>query len=420
MKKHMKQRLINIFIGCLLSVCCKAQMEGYKFYAALDSVKTSGFYNISLSPEINAHLKIDYRDVRIVNGAGKWVPHAVHVPAFEINTDIVNADLKYSIKENNKTNTIIIINAANLSLNDIQLSIRNTIAERYCSLSGSEDNANWFVVNDSIFINPTPTETKNDNVFSLNFPLSNYKFYKLVIINSNKDPLSINGIASSILAYEPHITKREVIKNSIPTISQKDSGKISYIKIIQQHPYHFDGFNIKISGVKYYSRNADIFIPTNANHSFSNPGKLLQSYTISNNSNLSFRLPLINDSLFYLLIHNEDNLPLRVNEVNTTLNEPILKTYLEVGDNYRLIMGNEKAVQPIYDITKLNISLRDTAPSLTIKNISAFPQQEIKVVKEGNKKWMIWAALIAGLALLLLLTKKMIKEVDKKKPNDNI
>ncbi len=416
----MKRKLINIFICLCISICSNAQIEGYKYFAFIDSIKKSGFYNISLLPEINAHVKTDYSDVRIVNAASKWVPHALNVPAYQITSHSGNWDLKYSVLENNKKNSIFIINGKDRKLNNIELSIRNSSAERYCSLSGSDDNAQWSVINDSILINPTASDNKSENTFNIDFPLNDYNFYRLVIFNSNKDPYDIIGITYIAKMEDPSIFKSKVILNSTPTISQKDSNKISYIKITQQHPYHFDGFNIKVSGVKYYARNADLFIPTNANHSFSKPGKLLHSYILSNNSSLSFSLPLVNDSVFYLLIHNEDNLPLKINEVNTTLNEHILKTYLEAGDSYRLLMDNEKALEPIYDITKLNISLRDSAPFITTKSITEFPKQEIIIVKESNNKWMLWASLIAGLAVLLLLTKKMIKEVDKKTNNDTI
>jgi hypothetical protein len=417
----MKRKLINIFMFCAISICCNAQVEGYRFYAALDSIKTSGFYNIVLSPDINAHLKTDYSDVRIVNGAGKWIPHALHVPAYEITSHSANWDLKYSTLENNKINSIFVISGKDRELNNIELSIRNSSAERYCSLSGSDDNLNWFVINDSILVNPIPTETKSVNTFKINFPLNNYNFYRLIIVNGNKDPFDVNGITSNAIIKDPSIVQSKVIVNPASTIVQKDSGKISYIKVTQLHPFHFDGISLKISGVKYYVRKLEVFSSAEAKHSFSNPGRLIETFTISNNSNLSFRLPIINDSVFYLLVHNEDNLPLKINEITTTINEHFIKAYLERGDNYRLVMGNENATLPNYDITKLNITINDTVIFIQPKNIIPFPQQEIsKNKKTTNNKWIIWTALIAGLLILLLLTKKMIKEVDKKTTNDTI
>lgn len=417
----MKRKWINIFICCIFSTYCNAQIEGFKFYAALDTVKTAGFYNIALMPEINAHLKTDYSDVRIVNASGKWVPHALHIPTQEIIKETVSTDLKFSVAENNKTNSIFLFDGKKMQLKNIELKIRNTGAERYCSLSGSDDGKNWFVINDSIFINPIPAQEENRNTFRIDFPLSNYSFYKLIVFNSNKNPYDVNGINTSSSIYDPTIYQTKIFSNPATIILQKDSNKISYIKIIQQHPYHFDGFNIKVSAVKYFNRMMDLYLPNDAKHSFSNPGTLLQSYTISNNSNLSFRTPTIKDSVFYLLVHNEDNLALKVNEVNTTLDQPIIMAYLEIGNSYRLIMDNKNAVMPNYDITKLNLSLRDTAPFLNPKKIIVFPLQEKTEAKnETNNKWVIWVSLITGLAILLLLTKKMIKEVDKKTNNDTI
>lgn len=415
----MKRKLINIFICCAISISSNAQIDGYKFYAPLDSIKKSGFYNIVLLPTINAHLKTDYSDVRIVNAEGKWVPHALHLPSNEISREVVNWDLKYSVIANNKLNTVLKVNAQNLQLNNIVFGIRNTAAERFCSLSGSDDESNWFVINDSILINPIPTETKTLNTFRINFPLSSYKYYKIVIINSNKDPIEVNGITSVAISDESFFTNNKVIKNPITSIVQKDSGKVTYLKVTQQQAYHFDRISLKISGIKYYVRSLDIFEPVDENNSFANPGRVVQSYIFSNTSNLSFRLPIIKASVFYIHINNEDNLPLKVNEISTSLNERYIKTYLEKGNSYRLLMGNKIAVAPNYDIAKLNIGLKDSAAVLSVKDILAFPQEELKK-NENNNKWILWTALIAGLIILLLLTKQMIKELNKKQANDNL
>ncbi len=416
----MKRKLINIFIFCTISICCNAQVDGYKFYAALDSITASGFYNIVLTPNINAHLKTDYSDVRIVNAAGKWVPHAIHVPNKEINRDAFNLALSYKLIENNKTNSVIIINEKYRALNNIELSIRNTAAVRYCTLSGSDDSANWFVISDSVLINPITAESNNVNTFRFNFPLNNYQYYKLIIVNNNKDPLNIYKIASSVLYNESIYIQNKVIENPSTTIEQKDSGKISYIKVIQKNPYHFDEINISIGAVKYYVRNIEIFVPTSASHSFAHPGEMVTSYIFTNNSNLSFHVPLINPIVFYLKINNEDNLPLKVNKVNTTINEHFINAYLEKNESYRLIIGNENASLPNYDIAKLNLTLKDTATFIMPKDIITFPQQALKQKKKTNDKWIIWTALIAGLFILLLLTKKLLSELDKKNHHDNI
>jgi hypothetical protein len=417
----MKKKLINIFVIIFLYISGYAQIEGYKYYTTLDSINQSGFYNIVLSPIVNAHLKTDYSDVRIVNTSGKWVPHALHVPNNEINKAALGFDLKYSTTKNNKTNSIFIINENYRALNNIELSIRNTAAERYCTLSGSDNNKNWYIINDSIAINPIPADIKSTNTFRINFPLSNYKFYKLVIFNNNKDPLNITKFTTNSAFNEPFFIQNKVIQNPSTFITQKDSGKISYIKVVQQLPYHFDAISLKISAVKYFVRNLEVYVPNNPNHTFANPGKLVQSYIFTNNSNFSFKSPVLNDSVFYIIIHNNDNLPLKIDEVTTSINEHFIKAYLDAGSNYQLLMGNENATPPNYDIEKQNITQSDSAIFIQPKNVVAFePQDKKSNSPTANTKWILWPALIIGLVILLLLTIKMIKEINKKSTNDTI
>jgi hypothetical protein len=414
----MRKKWINLFVFSLITVCSTAQTKGYKFYSPLDSVKESGFYNIALTPAVNAHLKKDYSDVRIVNNVGRWVPHIFHHPSAEKTNHAAIMDLKFTITENTKVNTVLVIQSLQNVISNIGLVINNTAAERFCALSGSNDSKNWFVINDSILVNPIPDEATTKKIFRINFPTSNYRFFKIIIKNNNKDPFDIKNViqeSSAIINNE-----NKLIPNPATVILQKDSGKISYLKITQQQPYHFDNISIKISGVKYFYRKVDVYIPFADNHSFANPGQLLQTFTISNNSTLQFKIPISNAKFFYLLINNEDNLPLTVSEVNTTNSYHYITAYLEKGDSYKLILDNPVAVTPNYDLTNLNKTIPDSAAFLTAGKVMAFKQNEITAAPAKNNKWLLWAALIAALFILLLFTQKMIKEVNKRKQDDTI
>ena len=210
-------------------------------------------------------------------------------------------------------------------------------------------------------VNPIPQPESTVNSFQINFPSNNYNFFKVVIDNRNKDPFDIKDAMTATSTSSMMINARpKLLSNPQTTIDQKDSANVSYIKITQQEPYHFDEINMKITGVKYFSRKVDFYIPSTGNYSFSNPGHLLQSFTISNNSTLEFRIPATNAPVFYLLINNEDNLPLKITEVNTVADYRYITAYLEKGNNYKLIMGNENATKPNYDLTNINTKLSDS------------------------------------------------------------
>ena len=204
-------------------------------------------------------------------------------------------------------------------------------------------------------------------------------------------------------------------ENPAATIQQKDSGKISYIKISQQLPFHFDNISLQLSGVKYYNRKVDLYIPDAGNHSFSNPGELLRSFIVSNNSTLQFTVPLTKASVLYLLINNEDNLPLVVKSVKTSCSNHYITTYLENAGNYTLIMDNKAAVLPNYDLTELNTNIPDSIPFLHVGKITPAKENDAPVAAEKNNKWMLWLAIAAALLILLFFSYKMLTEVDKRK-----
>lgn len=411
----MKKKSISLFLFTVICICCNAQTAGYKFYSKLDSVQISGFYNIELTPEINAHVKTNFSDVRIINAADKWVPHLLHIPALEKSATILLMDLKYSIVENSSIASVIIIESTQNKSSNFGLRITNTAAERFCTLNGSDDNKNWFVINDSILLNPVPDEKETTTVFKINYPTNSFKFLKLVIHNKNKNPFDIKGVVTYFNVAEINNPLNKIIANPTPVIQQKDSAKTSYITINQQLPYQFDYISLQLSAVKYFHRTVEVYIPFDKNHSYSNPGQLIQSFIISNNSSLQFKVPLTKAAVFYLLINNEDNLPLTVTEVKTSFNNKYITTYLENEGNYKLIVDNKNAMLPNYDLSNLTTKMPDSILILQSGKLLAINENKPSNTSIINYNWILWPSIITALLILLFFTFKMMKEVDKNK-----
>jgi hypothetical protein len=418
----MRKKWVSTLLFCVITLCCNAQTEGYKFYTQLDTVKTSGFYNIELTPAITAYLKTDYSDLRIVNDSGKWVPHRLRVPATERCVIAIEWDMKILKKTNTALTTEIIIQNNEAAIKELRLIVKNTSAERYCTLTGSDNLQNWFSINDSVLLRPNATDNKLESFFEINFPSSDYKYFKLLINNKDKEAINILRVrsSSSSNAKVARLPEYASFENPQVAIFQKDSANTSFLKLTQKEAYHFDKISIKLSSAKYFYRTVKMYLPIDANSSFTKPGTIHKSFIISNNSNLEFDVPLTNAKQFYLLVHNEDNLPLKVAECKTWNNMHLATAYLEKGNNYKLILGNESAVLPNYDLTKLNINIPDSTAVLPIGTISAFKETFITVKPPKNNNWILWAAIIGVLIVLLLFTKKMITEVNKRKQDDSL
>ncbi len=409
----MKKR-ISVFFCMLIVLCSNAQMSGYKYAARVNTVPQSGFYNIALTPQMTAHLKKDLSDLRIANDSGKWVPHILHIPAYEIVNESVLFDVSFSIVQNNKTSTVVSIKRDTSEISNLILNISNTAAQRFCTLSGSNDSKNWFVINDSILLSPSPEETGTSARICIQFPAVKYPFLKLNLLNNNKDPFNIIGMLSSGKPWHPlHFNVPPAVENPASEIQQKDSGNISYIKVTQADNYQFSTLSIAFAGAKYFSREMDLCIPS-SNNIFGTP---VQTFTVSNNSTLNFNFTIQKVKVFYLLIHNADNPALKVSSVQTASEYTFLSSYLEKGQSYRLLMDNAAALLADYDLAKLKLpNAIDSTPYLqTDEIISIEKKQPVEVVKKDNGKIILWSVIIGILLLLLFFTMKMLKEINKNK-----
>lgn len=417
----MRRKIISACVLALVCLCARAQTEGYRYSAALDTIRSSGFYNIVLTPELTAHLKADLSDVRIVNAEGRWVPHVVRTPGSGMVRDAVLWDVKFRIAENTKEKTEIIAERSANSFSNLILRMRNTAAERFATLAGSDDEKSWFVISDSILINPTPDEKNATSSFAVSFPKSSYSLFRLTIKNNNKDPFDIKGISNEGAAADIHFPSDSAIENPATIIQQKDSGRTSYIRVEQKAPYHFNSIDLEITGPKYFNRSAEIYVPADGIGSYSSPGQLLKEIQLSNNSTLHFNFNTENAKVFYIRIDNKDNLPLHIQRITTANSYSFISSFLEKDKAYRLLIDNPAALPPQYDLANADRKAMDSGAFIHPAMITAV--QETQVAKAGQKsagKYIMWAAIIAALPVLLFFTLRMTKEIDKSKDNDRI
>ncbi len=417
----MKKITVSLLILLLLQVCAYAQTKGFAYHANLDTVKEAGFYNIEISHTLNAHAKTDFSDVRIVNDSGKWVPHLLRLPAAERTDMAVYEIMPFERKEVSAASVTCVVKNRLTELSVIELLMRNTTAQRVCSISGSFDGSNWFIINDSIMLQSVAVTEGDKTICRISFPPSSYPYIKVVVDSKKTDPVNIISISAYTTAYagirKPLVQQ---IENPNCTITQKDSAKTSYIRVTQGQAYQFERLSLLVSGVKYFNRKVDMYVPQVDNHSFANPGRLHESFTISNNSTLQFTVPHIKTKVFYLLVNNDDNLPLTVNSVKTALRYRVLTAYLEKG-KCQVFTEYEKIAPPVYDLTRLNARLPDSIPVLemgTLIQDRSIVEEPMIAPKKDNRAFL-WGAIILVLLALLYFSVKLTREVNKRKVTGN-
>lgn len=412
----MKKKLFSLYFEMIVTACVFAQTDGYYYAANIDTVSKDGFYNIVLTPEINAHLKKDYSDLRIVNDSGVWIPHLIRVPNSAFKVENLVWERKIIRKTINSQTTELIIEGSERPTSNLGINIKNAAVERYCTLTGSDNMIDWFIINDSINIKPELIG-KDISSFKISFPPVAYRYFKVSINNVSKEPLNILSASSTDAIDAPGLpTVHPDLENPACTINQKDSAKSSFIQVIHKAHYHFETIALKLSGAKYYNRSAAIYIPYSSNHSFSNPGSLLTTISISNNSTLEYNLPVCNADTFYIVIQNEDNPALKVEQVKTLVHYTVATAYFEQYKKYRLLLDNNKATIPTYDLQLKDITNAQAIPLINTGKIESINQPENKTtVDKDNSSMMLWIMIALGAVVLGFFTYHLVKELNNKK-----
>ncbi len=409
----MKKKRINTFLICLLLATHGfSQTKGYRYTALIDPVKKEGFYNILITPAINAHLKTDYTDFRIINSAGKWVPHLVRYPKEEQTATSVLWDLGIVKNSGNTVSTEIILKTPSQSLSNITFSMRNSGAERFGTLTGSDDSIRWFMIYDSMPIRPL-VSTPQESEFSFNFRPTTYQFYKLTIDNKGKAPYAIKGATTRRIAVQQGSDSMmlEPFQNPAVAISQQDSAKTSYIKLQQRGNFHVDEIELIVDGSAWFNREVQLYLQVAPGQKKNVSTKILSTFIISNSKSLRFKVPVFSDALFYLAIANADNLPLKVQAVNTYCGRRVATVYLENNGGYSIMMDNAAALTPSYDLQLADLNKRQSLPFIGTGSITSLPGSAVGNVAWYENKWLLWSLIIASAALLCFFTFRLTKDL---------
>jgi hypothetical protein len=402
----------NILLAAILFLSLFSKAQQYHYTALLDTVKATGFYHIVITPELSSYLKPDLSDLRIVNEKKQNIPFIVYIPYGEKAIDPVLFDQKILKKENTKDKTILTIeNERTQELSHFIVKLKSAAAERTASLSGSDDNTHWFVILDSLLLHRSGEYDSASHSQRINFPQSNYKYFRLIINNWKKEPLNILHVGSYGID-SPFETPEFVFANPVPAFSQRDSAGYSLVTITNDRPFHINKIKLNIAGTWLYQRQAKLFTKLKPGLAATWNTHGHAGFTLSSDQFSGYPIPPFKSKVFYLLINNGDNPPLKITSVTTEQVKRRVIAQLEGGASYSLLLDNPQATAQDYDLEHF----RDRIPEntvITVKKITALPQMENLAPKKHVPNRWIWPAIILIVLLLALLAWKLTTDMKK-------
>ena len=405
---RLKKNKISLLLLLLPGVVFSQQ---FKYKCGIDAPDTTGFYSIAITPEISSHTQIDLRDLRIADSNGKWIPHLIRTGDAENKLPEESIDLKIlSIEHQSRESIVIVENSARRFLNNFFIRLKNAAAERMSSLSGSDDDKKWFIISDSILLSQPLAYIRDENVKQINFPSTQYQYFKLTIRNNGKDPLNLLAIKSVAQGANYKINPLE---NPLPLIKQVDSANWTMLQVTNNEPYQVDQLAFEASRPALYERAARVFLQKSDGIVRTWEQLPVWSIEISSAHKFDHPFPLVKAKEFYIVISNEDNPPLEITSVRTFQPQRELVVYLEKGKTYELMLSDSNAAEPNYDLKEFAAKIPKDPQVLGTKDLVSI-STVASITAETPGTWWIWITIVGVIFILAYLTWQLTREMRRK------
>ena len=409
----LKQRVNKL--TCLTALFCGLMLQAsaqqnFKYQATLPKVDSTGFYRISLQPSLVAKAKSDLADIRIIDAKGNFIPYitAGSLPQKDQKSFVVFTPVDARLITDTGT-TFTVENKTGLALDRLWIRLQNTAVQRKVNLAGSDDLKQWFAIQEDIPLQEAVQNSEGTYLQSLSFPASNYRYLKLLVNDKNKTPIKF--LQAGI--YTEYAATLSYVPVSPVELNRTDSNKTTYITLKLNDNYQVNKLHINITAPKYFKREVSVYQVVGKE-------KQLLADAELNSAKATDLLLSAKASQLLLLINNGDNLPLNIKSVEAYQSDESLISYLDGKQNYQLLVGDQAVQAPEYDLKFFADSINANLMQISHEAVSKNTSYRTKQVKAGRDYTLfIWIAIIVAAALLLFLTLKMTKEVNKKSDKDN-
>ena len=405
------QMKFNVIIFALL-VSYFGFSQSHK--ATLSKIEKDGFHKITISPEVRSASQDNLDQFRILDKSKKEVPFVVFDNSSLKKRYYKKLKIydKVILKDSLSSYTIYIGNLKHAS--ELSLLISNTKINKTYSISGSNNQQDWF----GLVSNQILTDLNNENGTSVEktilFPLNNYQFLRIEFDDKKSLPINVFEIGCFMSDFQ--ITQSSIVTDFKYKITEDKKNKKTIISFLSDAFQKVDGISFDVK-TKLFLRNASVFvnISRKVRKRTENFKQEVSSFNLNSNTSNSFQLNGFFEKEFTIEIDNQDNQPLDISNIKVFQNTISLVADLKANEKYEVIIDSTLS-QPNYDLANFTQNLLHELPRATITNLEKI-DTEVKNDSEKSfwqKPVFLWSVILFTLVLLAYFVFSILKDVDKK------
>ena len=411
LKTQTMKKIFSLFtIFFILSFSFAQNYQG-----KINQVSKGGLHQIVLSPELRSAAQNNLDYLRLYDKKNNEVPYVL----FEgKSTDLQYENLTIVSKNAvpNKATSIIVSNEKALNLDHLTFKIANTDVDKTYSISGSNDNAEWFglVINQTIIGLNDAGENFVERDFA--FPLNNYKFLKIDFVDKNSLPINVLEVG---LEKNYAVKKSKIeLQDFEQKITTDKKNKQTKIQISFKNPQVIDAIGFDISAPNFYLRDARIVINKTKTQKRTevNYAETVSNFQLNSKVRNRFELSEMFVKEFTIEIDNQDNPALEIAKITLFQNPISILADLKANENYTFKIDS-KLSTPAYDLAQSGINFNQNYPTATISNLDQIDNPKGSETAESFWQTPLFMWLCIGLAVLIIgyFAVAMIKDMNKER-----
>lgn len=389
----------------------KGFSQDYK--GVIKEVKENGLHKIEILQEVRSASEENFNFLRIKSDENEEVPYVL----------VYNTDRKFSrftpitivskkrIKDS--ITSIVLENKLGKKQNHVILKITNTSITKRYTISGSNDQSNWFglVANRSLKNINDPKKAEVEK--TINFPLTTYKFIKINIDDSYSLPVEVldAGIYKSevftqspieINSYKYVIKQDKENKKTIIKFTAKSASKIDYIS-----------FNID---TQFYLRKAKFFVEKTRKIKKREEAynQYINEIQLNSKNNTTFTFNNLNEKEFSIEIENKDNPALNISDIELFQNPVYLITDLKKEEEYNIEI-DKKLSRPYYDLGNFISNKTEGIKTAVVSDF--FKLEKKQSINKEKSFWQtstfMWICIVFGGVLVVYFALSLLKDIGK-------
>lgn len=402
-----------IFWCCSLVNMAYGQWSDFQFQRSLSGISDT-WHQIEFPNDLFGHAQPDLSDLRIfgikANGDTLEAPYVLDWPASE---RLLPSEEFTIINQSRRQQTFYATLSTSSSepLNQIRLDFGNANFDWRVRLEGSQDQQEWFQILEDYRLLAFQDQGQRYRFATLNFPMSNYRYYRLSIPATEEVRLQkayyIQG-----KTVQPDYRSYPIAGQRIE--ENKDRQRTE-IQIDLPWPVPVSSLELPVLDSLDFYRPLRIELLTDST-------KTEKGWTfhysevhrgiLSSLEPPVFRFSTTRSRSIRVYINHADNAPLRLGTVLPKGLPPTLSVRFAEPADYFLLYGKSDALPPHYDLARFvsqipeDLSLLNLGPEVRLQ-----PNTQEKGPLFAHPAWL-WAVMILVIGLLGWFSLKMLKQAE--------